>query len=65
MASSNPTMSILLLVVVLCATKSDAGIAKYDNYLRARANQSRAEALQAFDPNPEEVADDLNEQVQG
>ena len=68
MASSNQKMSILLvliLVVVLCATKSYAGIAKYDDYLRARANQSRAESLQAFDPNPEKIADDLNEQVEG
>lgn len=70
MASSNHKTSILLFVLLLCMTiaslpKSYAGIAKYDAYLRARANQSYIESLQAFDPNPEKVADELNEQVEG
>lgn len=60
-------MSILLVVVVLCTSlpKSIAGIAKYDDYLLARQNQSYVESLHAFDPNPEKVVDELSEQVEG
>lgn len=35
----------------------------YDEYLQKRAEESFEESLNAFDPNPEKLADELNKQV--
>lgn len=57
-------MSILLLICTIAlVANSDAGIAKYDLYLRKKAKESYEKSLEAYDPNPEQIADDLNEQV--
>ncbi|KAK4429957.1 Pectate lyase [Sesamum alatum] len=67
MALSNHKLSILVLVgilsLVLLLPNSDAAIAKYDEYLKKRAQESLEESRNAFDPDPEKVADDLNDQV--
>ncbi|KAL2253464.1 UNVERIFIED_CONTAM: Pectate lyase [Sesamum indicum] len=67
MALSNHKFSILLLLIilsfVLLLPKSGAAIAKYDEYLKKRAEASLEESRKAFNPNPEELADDLNDQV--
>ncbi|KAL7091477.1 hypothetical protein ACP275_12G108500 [Erythranthe tilingii] len=63
---NNKSSIILLLCMIYFVTlipKSHAAIAKYDDYLRKKANESFEESLKAFDPNPEKVADELNEQV--
>ncbi|KAK6139296.1 hypothetical protein DH2020_026955 [Rehmannia glutinosa] len=67
MSSSNHTMSTLLLLCILSFValmpKSRGAIAEYDDYLLKRAEESYEESLKAFDPNPEKLADELNEQV--
>ncbi|KAL0421165.1 UNVERIFIED_CONTAM: Pectate lyase [Sesamum latifolium] len=67
MALSNHKLSVLVLIgilsFVLLLPKSDAAIAKYDEYLKKKAQESLEESRKAFNPNPEEVADDLNVQV--
>lgn len=54
-------LCFLSLVAVL--PKSNAGIAKYDDYLKKRAEKSRQEYLDAYEPNPEVVADEISEEV--
>ncbi|KAI3467388.1 hypothetical protein Pfo_024051 [Paulownia fortunei] len=65
--SNHKITSILLLLCVLSFVallpKSRAAIAQYDEYLQKRAEESFEESLKAFDPNPEKLADELNEQV--
>ncbi|GFP86158.1 pectate lyase [Phtheirospermum japonicum] len=60
-------MSIVLLVCILTFSsvipKSHSAIAEYDEYLLKKAKESYQESLQAFEPNPEELADELSEQV--
>ncbi|KAL0336315.1 UNVERIFIED_CONTAM: putative pectate lyase P59 [Sesamum radiatum] len=67
MALSNHKLSILVLIsvlsFVLLLPKCGAAIAKYDEYLKKRAQESLEESRKAFNPNPEELADDLNDQV--
>ncbi|KAK6119009.1 hypothetical protein DH2020_047248 [Rehmannia glutinosa] len=66
MSSSNHTISTFLLCIlsfVALVPKSHAAIAEYDDYLLKRAEESYEESLKAFDPNPEKLADELNEQV--
>ncbi|KAL0385723.1 UNVERIFIED_CONTAM: putative pectate lyase 19 [Sesamum radiatum] len=52
-----------ILSLVLLLPECRAAIAKYDEYLQKRAEEASEEALKAFDPNPEKLADDLNYQV--
>lgn len=68
MASSNYKMSTLVvflcfLSLVAVLPKSNAGIAKYDDYLKKRAAQSHQEYLDAYEPNPEQVADEISKVV--
>ncbi|PIN25335.1 Pectate lyase [Handroanthus impetiginosus] len=68
MALSKQNVSIFMflcifLILVALLPKSCAAIAKYDEYLQKRAQESFEESLNAFDPNPEDLADELNEQV--
>ncbi|KAL0385715.1 UNVERIFIED_CONTAM: Pectate lyase [Sesamum radiatum] len=67
MALSFHKLSVLVLISILSFVqllpKSGAAIAKYDEYLKKRAQESLEESRKAFNPNPEEVADDLNVQV--
>lgn len=68
MASSNYKMpTLLFLLCLLCCIavlpKSDAGIAKFDDYLKKRAAQSHQEYVNAYEPDPERVADQIKEEV--
>ncbi|KAL3840613.1 hypothetical protein ACJIZ3_025204 [Penstemon smallii] len=67
MALSNHKMSILVIfcILSLVATlpKSNAGIAKFDDYLKKKANESFEESLEAFVKDPEELTDQFNQQV--
>lgn len=59
---SIPLLACVLLLVAL-VPNSHAAIAKYDEYLLRKANESYQESIKAFEPNPEKLADDLSEQV--
>ncbi|KAH6809493.1 hypothetical protein C2S51_027276 [Perilla frutescens var. frutescens] len=66
MASTNYNMSTLLLCLlclVAVLPKSNAGIAKFDKYLRKRAEQSHQEYVKAYEPDPEQVADEIKNEV--
>ncbi|XP_020551403.1 probable pectate lyase 6 [Sesamum indicum] len=66
-AFTNHKLSVPLILgvlsLVLLLPESRAAIAKYDEYLQKKAEVASEEALKAFDPNPEKLADDLNYQV--
>lgn len=59
---SIPLLACVLLLVTV-VPQSHAAIAEYDEYLLRKANESYQESLNAFDPNPEKLADDLSDQV--
>ncbi|XP_073130024.1 pectate lyase-like [Henckelia pumila] len=60
----------LPLIILFCLVflvdnvpKSVANIANYDEYLQKRSEESFQDSLSAFNPNPEELTDQFNEQV--
>ena len=55
----------VLFFFLTCATiLVDAHIAEFDDYWKVRAEQAQKDALQAFTPNPEEVTEQLNTNVE-
>ncbi|KAG8366303.1 hypothetical protein BUALT_Bualt17G0062300 [Buddleja alternifolia] len=67
MGLNNHILSFLFLFCILSIVetlpKSRANIAEYDEYLQKKAKESYEESLHAYNPNPEKLADELNEQV--
>ncbi|KAL6513873.1 hypothetical protein OROHE_019329 [Orobanche hederae] len=66
--SYNHKISSLIVLFVVSSfvallPESRGAIAEYDEYLLKRAEESYEESLKAFDPNPEKLADELNQQV--
>ncbi|KAL3644554.1 hypothetical protein CASFOL_009734 [Castilleja foliolosa] len=53
----------ILLQLAVTLPKTSAKIAVFDEYLQKKANESYEESVKAFNPNPEDVADEFNELV--
>ncbi|KAL3636284.1 hypothetical protein CASFOL_020831 [Castilleja foliolosa] len=53
--------TLSLLAVTLPKTSAD--IAVFDEYLQKKANESYEESMKAFEPHPEDLADEFNELV--
>lgn len=51
---------ILLVTFAITIPCLEAGIAEFDDYLKARAEEAHKLALEAYVPNPEDVAEELN-----
>lgn len=59
-------MSILLLCLLSLAAvlpKSNAGIAEFDDYLKKKAAASHEEYVNAYEPDPEMVAEQISQEV--
>lgn len=52
-----------VLAIALALPKTQANIADFDEYLQKKAAESYEESLNAFNPNPEELTDEFNQQV--
>ncbi|XP_019452940.1 PREDICTED: probable pectate lyase 6 [Lupinus angustifolius] len=54
---------ILLITMAIIIPCLEGGIAEFDDYLKAQAEEARKLTLQTYVPNPEGIAEALNLQV--
>ena len=60
------TLLLLLVVMVLVVLVPTvrANIDTYDDYWKSRAKEGKLDALEAFDPSPEDVSHEFNQKVE-
>lgn len=58
--NGSKVMFILLVVFAFTIPCLDAGIAEFDDFLKAQADMAHKIALKSYVPNPENITTDLN-----
>ncbi|KAJ1443707.1 Pectate lyase, N-terminal [Sesbania bispinosa] len=57
------TFIILLVAFAITIPRLEAGIAEFDDFLKAQADEAHEIALKSYVPNPENMKDELNVNV--
>lgn len=57
------TNFFFFFVLVFAVYAANANIAEFDDYWKSRADEAQKNALEAFNPHPEEVTQQLNDDV--
>ncbi|CAL5185846.1 unnamed protein product [Lathyrus oleraceus] len=58
--SSTKIAFILLVIATITIPCTEAGIGKFDDFLKNQSEEAHKLVLESYVPNPEEIADDLN-----
>lgn len=58
--SSTKIVFILLVIATITIPCTEAGIGKFDDFLKNQSEEAHKLVLESYVPNPEEIADDLN-----
>ena len=61
---SNSLLLLFVVMFMVVVPTIRAHIAEYDEYWKAREKEAKTVAIDAFDPSPEDVNDDFNNNVE-
>lgn len=56
-------IALIFLVLAIAIPCFEAGIAQFDDYLKAQASLAREIALKSYIPNPENITAEINHHV--